>query len=288
MMNEPIEANRIPLSLDKEAYTGVAGRLCRYTGDAARGLHIELAPGDVLNVTAAQIQEIFVDLSAFNLLLQDTPGSRESRSIVGSIKAAARARRDARANRANPQSPGDPFSWLVSPRFADWLNSHDEALWNRSIGNQEAAYIQAAFCGEGLLPLNSNRPGDFPVADILTSLRALVGQRVIYEDRPGFALVELSSVHSDPRDPDQVNLTLVNLNAAGFSPKFDPTFSVGGSLECTSMSHGAISGYMGTWKLITSPKAVGLIEKQAPGLDGRQLWQFCRKLERDESLANVY
>jgi hypothetical protein len=101
-MNEPIDASSVALTFDKEAYTGVAGRLCRYAGNAERGLHIELAPGDVLNVTAAQIKKIFADLSAFNLLLQDPLGMHESPNIVESIKAAARARRDRRANRFPP------------------------------------------------------------------------------------------------------------------------------------------------------------------------------------------
>ena len=288
-MNEPsVYANPIPVRFDKEAYTGVAGRLCRYAGDTERGLHIELAPGDVLNVTAAQIQQIFADLSAFNLLLQDPLGLRESRSIVESIKAAARARRDRPANRANPHSRGDPFSWLVSLRFADWLNAHDVTCWNRSIGNQQAAYIQAAFCGEGLLSLNTDRAGDFPVANILTSLRALVGQRVIYEDKAGFALVDLSSVTSGPSDPNQVYLILSNLNGSGFSPEFPATFSAGGSLESTSMSHGAISGYMGTWKLITSPRAVAQICERAPGLDRSQLLKLCRKVECGDGKSRVY
>jgi len=54
-MNEPLlEANPIPVTFEKEAYTGIKGRLCRYAGDADRGIHIELAPGNVLKVTLAQ------------------------------------------------------------------------------------------------------------------------------------------------------------------------------------------------------------------------------------------
>jgi hypothetical protein len=283
-----VKGSSAALSLDKEGYTGVTGRLCRYAGDAERGLHIEFAPGDVLNVTAAQIKQIFADLSEFNLLLQDPRGLRDSGNFMGTIKAVARARRDHRANRANPQARGDPFSRVVSTRFAAWLNAHDVAFWNRSIGNQQAAYLQAAFCGEGLLPLATDRPGDFPIADILTSLRALVGQRVIYEEVRTFALVELTSVTSCSSDPDQVYLTLSNLNGAGFSSDYPPKFSAGGSLQSTSMSCGAIGGYMGIWKLITSPNAVATICERAPGLDRNQLLKLCRKVEYGERPSSVY
>jgi hypothetical protein len=286
-MKEPsIEASPVPLTVYKEAYTGVAGRLCRYVGDADNGLQIELSPGDLLTVTPAQIQQIFADLSAYNRLLEDTRGLHESPSIIQSIKAAARARRDAQANRANPESRRDPFSHLVSPRFAAWLNANDLACWNRSIGNQQAAYLQAAFCGEGLLPLQTNRPGDFPVAGILTSLQALVGKRVIYEERPGFALVELMSVTTT--DSDQVYLTLSNLEAPGFAADFPERFGAGGSLEDTHMSDGAIAGYMGTWKLITSPRAVARICELAPELDRRGLWKLCRKVEYGHGKSSVY
>jgi len=235
-----------------------------------------------------QIKRIFSDLSAFNLLLQDPPGLQASPSIVESVKAAIRARRDARANRANPQTRGDPFSRVVSPRFAAWLNAHDITLWNRSIGNQSAAYIQAAFCGAGLLPLNGDRPGEFPIANILTSLRPLVGQRVIYEDQGGFALVELRSVTCEPSDADQVYLILSNLDGVGFSPEFPATFSAGGSLESTSMSTGAITGYMDTWKLITSPKAVARICDLAPGSDRRGLLKICRNVEYGAGNSRIY
>jgi hypothetical protein len=276
------------MTFDKEAYTGIAGRHCRYTGDPDQGIHIELSPGDVLTVTAAQIKQIFTDLSAYNLLLEDTIGLQQSPNILESIKAVARARRDRRANRANAKSQGDPFSRLVSARFAAWLNAHDAGFWNRSIGNQQAAYMQAAFCGEGLLPLETDRPGEFPIADILTSLRALVGKRVIYEDKGGFALVELRSVTCEPSHPDQVYLILSNLNGPGFSPEFPAMFSAGGSLETTYMNHGAIHGYMGTWKLITSPKAVARICELAPGSDRRQLLRVCRNVEYGERTSGGY
>lgn len=283
------EARPSPPVFDKEAYTGLIGRYCRYRGDAGNGIEIELSPGDVLAVTATQIQQIFADLSALNLLLEDPSGLHRSPTIVQSIKAAARARRDRRANRANPQSRGDPFSHLVSPRFAAWLNAHDIALWNRHIGNQQAVCMQAAFCGEGLLPLEMDRPGDFPIADLLTSLQALVGRRVIYEESRRFALVELSSsVTYGSEGVNQIFLTLTNLCAPGFSLEFPSHFRVGGSCDATSMSHGAICGYMDTWKLITSPRAVARICEQAPGLNRYDLLKVCRKVEYGDRTLSGY
>jgi hypothetical protein len=278
MIESPTDAGSPPLRLDKEAYTGIAGRHCRYRGNADTGFQIELAPGDILTVTSAQITQIVADLSAFNLLLEDTVGLNRLPDPVEAIKAAARARRDARTNRSKRQSPGDPFHHLVSPRFAAWLNDHDMEFWTHRIDSQQAVYVQAALCGEGLLPFEMDRPGDFPIADLLTSLRALVGQRVIYEEARRFALVELTSVTSGADDADQVSLTFSNLDAPGFSSAFPPTFSAGGSLDATSMGYGTVCGYMGTWQLITSPKAVARICKQAPDLNRQDLLKLCRQL----------
>jgi hypothetical protein len=282
MTQESTDQRPLTLLFNKEAYTGIAGHLCRYRGDAATGIKIEVAPGDILAVTPAQIRQIFADLGAFNLLLEDPLGLRRSPDIVDSIKVAARARRDRRANRSNRQSRGDPFSHLICSRFAAWLNDHAVALWNRTISDQEAASIQAAFSGEGLLPFEMNRPGDFPVADVLTSLQALVGQRVIYEEARRFALVELSKIRSGPETPGQVYLTLSNLHAPGFSTEFPAEFSAGGNLEETRIDLGSVSGYLSTWKLITSPRAVQRICELAPGLDRVGLLKACRTVEFGE------
>ncbi len=126
------------------------------------------------------------------------------------------------------------------------------------------------------------------MADILTSLRALVGQRVIYEEARRFALVELSSVTTGSRDADQVEFTLTNLSAPGFFPDFPKIMLAGGSLQATSMSCGAIGGYMGIWKLITSPRAVARICSRASGLDRHQLLKLCRKVEYGAGRSSVY
>jgi len=278
MIKAPPEAGSPPLTFDKEAYTGIAGRHCRYRGDACSGIQIEFTPGDILAVTSAQITQIFADLSAFNLLLEEPLGLTGSPDPVEAMKADARARRHARANRSNSQAPGDPFRHLVSPRFAAWLHAHEMQLWDRRLGYQQAAYIQAAFCGEGLLPFEMDHPGDFPIADLLTSLRALVGHRVIYEEARRFALAQLISVTSGADDADEVSLTFVKLDAPGFSPEFPSTFTAGGSLDDTTLGYGTACGYMGTWQLITSPKAVARICEQAPGLSRQELLKLCRQI----------
>jgi hypothetical protein len=287
MNDVPIESGPSPPALDKEAYTGIAGRHCRYRGDADRGIQVELSPGDILTVTSAQITQIFADLSAFNLLLEDTLGVNRAPDPVESIKVAARARLEGRANRSKPKVRVDPFRHLVCPRFAAWLEAHDVALWNRRINAQGAAYIQAAFSGEGLLPFEMDRPGGFPVADLLTALHALVGHRVVYEESRRFALVELLSVTVGSDNSDHVFLTFSNLDAPGFSPEFPPTFRAGGSLDATTVNYGAVSGYMGIWQLITSPKAVARICEQAPGLNRQDLLKLCRQVEHGGPTAKA-
>jgi len=80
---------------------------------------------------------------------------------------------------------------------------------------------------------------------------------------------------------------LRNLNLPGFCQGFPSEFTAGGSLEATSMGLGMIHGYMGTWGLITSPRAVELLIAAAPSLDRRHLLEECRRLQFGKA-AQVY
>jgi len=264
---------------DKEAYTGLRGRTCRYCGDASAALEIELAPGDVLTVTAAQVRNLFADLGAFNWLLEDCLGMAPRMSLIESIKAAARVRRMRRSDRRARTGRNDPYASLVSARFRAWLDEHAKALWGRPLDNEQAACLQGVFAGEGLLPFEGDRPGEFPAADPLASLRALQGSRVIYEEDRRFIVAELYAVTTSERDPDQVSLFLRNLSLPGFCQEFPAEFTAGGSLKATSLGFGMIHGYMGTWSLITSPRAVERLVAAAPGLDRKGLLDACRQVQ---------
>ncbi len=265
--------------LPKKAYTGLPGRLCRYTGDAASALQIELSPGDVLAITATQVRQLFDDLGAFNCLLEDCPGMVERTSPLDWIKVVARDRRHRKTRRGLPTWRKDPYHWLVSTRLRAWLNNHSETLWGRSLSDEEAACLQGVLCGEGLLPLENDRPGEFPSASIATSLHALRGHRVIYEESRRFVGAELVALTMSDRDPDQVDLFLRNLNLPGFAQEFPPEFTAGGSLKATIMGVGMIYGYMGIWGLITSPRAVERLIAAAPRLNRKQLLEECRRLQ---------
>jgi hypothetical protein len=273
---------------DKEAYTGIPGRMCRYAGEAATGLSVDLAPGDVLTVTPEQVRVIFSELGSFNRLLEECLGSRPTVGFIERVKAEARARRARRATRVPRDLPRRPFDHLVSPRFRQWLEQHSATVFGRPLGAEAALLIQAVFGGEGLLPMNMDRPGDFPVADAATSLRGLTGRRVIYEEGREFMAVDVRAVTTTGEGEEQLHVSLHNLHLPGFATTFPDDFSVGGQAGQISIGEGTAAAYMGIWAMITGPVAVEkIVAAASSGLNRKALLKVCRDMTRASS-GNTY
>ena len=260
-MNEPTKEGGARW---KEVSTGIPGHTCRYSGDAQTGLTLDIAPNDVLAVSPEQIRAMFAALGSRNMLLEDCSGFRPK------------------------VSPTQIMQWLVRPGrrtrpvrqgFADWLYENSPAVFGRPLGDEHAVRIQAALAGEGLLALSCDSPAAFPHLDMPTALQALVGQRVIHEDSRRFVAAELCRVFTTGNGPDaQVYLSMENLFLPGFQADYPRDFTAGGLIEATHMRPGMVSGYMGMWATVTSPRTVDRIIEFAATCHSRNaLLTECRR-----------
>ncbi|MGC1929841.1 MAG: hypothetical protein WA667_12760 [Candidatus Nitrosopolaris sp.] len=235
---------------DKEAFVGLPGRTCWYTGDAEHGLRIQLSAEDVLAITAEQIRAIFAALGAHNPLDQECRGFQRNQLHEPLARRLAK-----RLRPASRGSPTEAYARLVSPRFWSWLGENSVAVFGRTLTEEQAVCIQAVFGGEGLLPMNGAVPEDFPTADVATATQSLVGRTVIYEEGRRFVAAKVSRVDADV-GRGYLTLGFENLEQPGFSEEFPKSFTAGGEMAALSVSAGALASGMGLWHIVTGPGTV--------------------------------
>jgi hypothetical protein len=249
----------------KEAHTGIPGKPCLYSGDAASGLQIQLAPNDTLTVSLEQLQAIVKAVGARNQLLETCVGMRE-RPTPAQIAAEWLAKRMRRKNRSARGNVDEKCAQQVSPRLADWLNGDGAKAFGRALTDEQALCVQGVLASERLPP----------VADAVSAVKAMVGRRVIYEENRRFIAAELQGASVGGAN-DYLTMTLSNLSLPGFSSEFPPAFTAGGEAGTLSMSPGILSGYSGMWMLITCPAAVErIIGFAATCSSRRDLLEECR------------
>lgn len=269
-------------TFDKEAYVGVPGRTCRYTGNGVQGLRIQLATDDVLTITGDQLREIFAVLEADNPLNEECSGWAKCTSKPAIPRLPKRLRSWARG------SPRAAYARLVSPRFWRWLEEHSVEVFGRALTEEHAACIQGVFGGEGLLAMNGATPEDFPKADIASATPALLGRTVIYEEGRRFAIVKVAQVDADS-DRDYLTLGLKNLGPAAFSGDFPREFSAGGDTTRMSLGAGFLAGAVGLWLIVTGPETVReLVRIAATGLDRRAFLNEHRRLVYGSGRSSDY
>lgn len=268
---------------DKEAFTGIPGGLCRYSGSAGTGLCIELAAGDTLSVSADQVRRLCQDLTSQHRLFEECLGYTPPRGIVkrlGELRhafspGAWRGRRSAADQR-------------VSARLMGWLHEHGAAEFGRALSAAQALNLQAVLCGEGLLAIGQNGPGDFAYLDPCAAVEALRGCSLIYEEGRRFAAVQLVGIERDGEGA-HVALSLQNLGRPGFGRDFPEQFSVGSACSELSISLGTLSTYGGLWSLITGPGSVAcIVERAARVRDRRELLKVVRAVQGYDRLDHAY
>ena len=246
----------------KEAFTGIPGRTCRYTGSAAEGLLIHLADEELLSITPEQMDEIFSALAAHNPLEEECFG-------WSSAASAPPRRGPKRGLDGERRSLAAQYARLVSPRFMQWLDEHSVEMFGRQLTAEHAACIQGVFGGEGLLAMNGATPGDFPMAGLPDAASALVGRTVIYEENRRFAVVRVIGSGSST-DRRFLSLDLQNLQVGLISADFPGEFSVGGDIGELHLGAGVLGCNLVPWLIIAGPQTVCELQRIAgTGLDHR-------------------